>query len=890
MEMQVTQTQLSHVLPLEDLDDPSTCGAKAWRLAKMHQLGYSVPQAVVIHSRAFEQVLEETALGHFVALQTAALTVDDPAAVATAATAIESRILSSRLPCDLVAEIAAATVDLLTQGPVVVRSSACGEDSSEAAFAGQLDSFLNVRTSEQLLVALKRCWASYWSHRSLTYQLARDIRLQAMGVIVQRQIEARFSGVLFTRNVQQTDQDAMVLEYCEGLGDGLVSGEISPQRLFIDGRGTVSDDPATNSEFVTRLSDGPIQQLAAVGRALEEDFDHPQDIEWCIDRSDQLHLVQSRPITTLTKPCQKVVWSNANVNENFPDPISPLLYSIASAGYYHYFRNLGIAFGIATKRIDLMEYPLRNLIGTHAGRLYYNLTNIHAVLRAAPLGEFLAEAFNQFVGSESTARDDRSPRWTSRGRNRLLEMGELVTIACKAIGSLWRMPREITRFEETVDTFARESHPDRLPSLDWPELLVLWRRFLRIRSQWTAGALADASSMISYRLTQRLLADEFTNGADAAIANRLLTGMCDIVSGLPTERLWDLSRLIRQHQPLATALTRDPPDQVWQQIESDETLEPVRRALRAFLEEWGFRCSGELMLTQPSYQEDPSSLMPILATYVTRNGDSPEQHLQRQQRNRERETKRVLQVLRTKRLVSFLPWPRKDAIARQLIRWTQRSVACRERARLKQALLYSRCRRLALTVGQTFTNRELLYDPEDIFYLTCDEIEQIISGAAMLPTTTADLAKLRRAELESLSQCRPPDQLELAPGQFWKPSPSDTPTEVDSEAPRHLRGTAVSGGSIRGRAVVLTDPRQFSEVQEGDLLVTRQTDPGWGPILFLVRGLVMERGGMLSHGAILAREYGIPTVVGIPNATERISSGDILRVDGDRGLVEILGQ
>ena len=893
MELQTKLTQPAHVLPLDTLEAPAHCGAKAWRLARMHQWGYPVPPAVVLHGEAFQQLLNATALGHFVAQKTDSLSLDDPAAIAAAAEAIESRLISSELPVDLVDEITTATAELLNQGPVVVRSSACGEDSNEAAFAGQLDSFLNVRTLEQLLTALKRCWASYWSHRSLAYQLTRGIQLQSMGVIIQQQVDARFAGVLFTRSVQHSNQDSnqdsMVLEYCEGLGDRLVTGDVSPRRLFIDRQGTVSEDLVSCIEDVEPLSDELLQQLGSLGTALEDDFEHPQDIEWCVDGCDQLYLVQSRPITTLRQSCQKLVWSNANVNENFPDPISPLLYSVAATGYYHYFRNLGIAFGISEERIDLMEYPLRNLVGAHAGRLYYNLTNIHAVLRAAPLGEFLAEAFNQFVGAESTDRDHRAPRWTSLQRGRLRELAESLRIASKAIRSLWKMPRGIARFEATVDAFADDSHPDRLPSLDWTELLALWRRFLRIRSQWTEAALADAASMISYRLTQRLLSAEFTNAADTAIANRLLTGLCDIVSGLPTERLWDLSRLIRQHESLTAAITRDPPDQVWHQITSNESLEPVRRALEEFLETWGFRCSGELMLTQPSYQEDPASLIPILATYVTRNGESPEEHLQRQQHRRERETERVLGVLRTKKLASFLPWPRKDSVARRLIHWTQRSVACRERARLKQALLYSRFRRLALTVGKSFADRNLLHTPEDIFYLTCEEVEQIINRAAMLPMTAADLAKLRRAELASLSQYRPPDHIELTSGQFWEPSAAGTPADSSDEPQRHLHGTAVSGGTIVGRAIVLTDPRQFTEVQEGDLLVTRQTDPGWGPILFLVRGLVMERGGMLSHGAILAREYGIPTVVGIPNATECITSGDILRIDGDRGLVEVIG-
>ena len=213
MELQIKLIQPAHVLPLEALEDPSHCGAKAWRLARMHQWGYPVPPAVVLHSEAFQQLLDATALGPFVARETDSLSLDDPAAIAAAAQAIESRLISTELPVDLVDEITTATAELLNQGPVVVRSSACGEDSNEAAFAGQLDSFLNVRTLEQLLTALKRCWASYWSHRSLTYQLTRGIQLQAMGVIIQEQVDARFAGVLFTRPVQHSDQDSICLLY-----------------------------------------------------------------------------------------------------------------------------------------------------------------------------------------------------------------------------------------------------------------------------------------------------------------------------------------------------------------------------------------------------------------------------------------------------------------------------------------------------------------------------------------------------------------------------------------------------------------------------------------------------------------------------------------------------
>ena len=369
------------------------------------------------------------------------------------------------------------------------------------------------------------------------------------------------------------------------------------------------------------------------------------------------------------------------------------------------------------------------------------------------------------------------------------------------------------------------------------------------------------------------------------MVNRLLSGLCDIVSGLPTEKLWNLSRSIRKHEALCKALMHESPEQIWQTIEAEESLGEISTELKDFLENWGFRCSGELMLTTACYQERPSTLMPVLASYVQLDGPSPREHLETQQQLREQATQSILKELQQKWLLRFLPFPRKSHLASWLLRSTQRSVACRERARLKQALLYSRVRQIALAIGEQLTQQNHLKSRDDIFYLTYEEIEDLLCGGSMLPSSTANMALLRRSELETLGQFTPPDRLELPPGQSWQPD-----FEMDMGHPDHKwnDGIGVSGGKIVGRAVVLTSPDQFAQVSRGDILVTRQTDPGWGPILFLVRGLVMERGGMLSHGAILAREYGIPTAVGIDDATKRIKTGDTIEVDGDRGRVDIL--
>ncbi len=898
-------------IPLAAAGNADQCGAKASRLADMLKLGFAVPSGFVVTDLAFQRWLDESRLRRRIDKSLAIADSSDPLALAQVAKDIRQWVLAAAVPADVASEVLDNAKRLGTE-PFVVRSSAIGEDSKDAAFAGQLDSFLHVREHD-LIDGLHRCWASYWSHRSLAYQRGRSCSLQGMGVLIQQQTNSCISGVLFTRGVRQPRSGSMIAEFCRGLGDELVSGRVRPRRLTLaqdhweerDQDGVAAETPLITDALAGKLYDA--------GRSLESHFDTPLDIEWTVDAEGDLQLLQSRPITAFAEsralPFEptgvaenRIVWSNANVNENFPEPICPLLYSIASKGYYHYFRNLGLAFGISAERVEAMEYPLRNIIGSHGGRLYYNLTNIHAVLRSAPFGEFLSESFNQFVGAKSAPAPANAGSPLHRD-GRLRQARELVRIAMRTWWRFRNLERRVEVFESQVDAFSQASHPCRLAQLTTTELLDLWRGFIQIRSHWTDAAAADASSMISYGLSQRLLQREFPDATDSAMANRLLTGLRDVVSGLPTERLWDLARQFQRDPELRTSLRELAAEDVLLQIESDARHQPLHRDLQQFLEQWGFRCSGELMLTEPSYQERPAAVLELIRAYLDHHGCSPQERLARQQQSREEETDRVLKILARRRLLRFLPWPRKNLLAKRLFRWTQRSIACRERARLKQALLYSRCRRLTLAIGQRLADAGGLEDVTDLFFLTHEEIESLLAGGAMLPEQTSALARLRRTAQQNLAALSPPDRFDLEPGCYWdsrqdrehgraaacanqdgdgRADPSTTLSKAS------LSGIGVCGGQIVGRAVVLSDPSQLDQVQAGDILVTRQTDPGWGPILFLVSGLVMERGGMLSHGAILAREYGLPTVVEISNATGRITSGQQIQVDGERGVVEIL--
>ncbi len=290
---------------------------------------------------------------------------------------------------------------------------------------------------------------------------------------------------------------------------------------------------------------------------------------------------------------------------------------------------------------------------------------------------------------------------------------------------------------------------------------------------------------------------------------------------------------------------------------------------------------------EPSFQEEPDRVIELLKAYVALDGDSPANHLRTQESERLRETARVHAALG--------PRVHKRLALSLLLRWTQKSITLRERARLKQALLYSRLRRLALAIGRRLTDDGRLERADDIFFLRADEIDALLSGSAMFPDHVRPLVALRRQAHADVARLSPPDSMTLAAGEYVTglaraAGPSRTPSpepRAPSPQPSNLPGLGVCGGTATSRAAVLTDVSQAHLIQPGDVLVTRQTDPGWAAVFPLISGLVMERGGMLSHGSIIAREFGIPSVVGVANATSLIPHGSLVHVDGGRGTVRI---
>ena len=891
-------------------------GGKATNLAEMTHLGMDVPPGFVVTDSAFQLFLDENELREPIDKALEGLEAKQLERINSASQAINSRILAAKIPEQVLAAIRAFVSETFPNDALAVRSSAIGEDSRQAAFAGQLDSFLNVKSERHLIEAVLGCWASYWSPRVLFYQLSKGICLRGMGVVIQKLVSSRISGILFTANPESAigKRDSLVVEYCYGFGEELAAGKLNPGRILIDRsdfscRILATPEQAGDEEDANLFISNQMERLSQTALKLEQYFGCPQDIEWTIDQHGQLFLVQTRPITVgFSEPATTaeaplapqedqsvgpfVLWSNANVNENFPEPISPFLYSIASVGYYHYFRNLALTLGFDPRRVELMEYPLRNVIGVHGARMYYNLTNIHSSLRMAPCGELLAKWFDDFVGvSRSASTEDATLLKTTRA-GRLAQLVELIRTVIRTTWQLLFLTSRVAVFERVVNAFAATTESSMLESKSLNDLLADLRKFIDIRcNRWTNASLADATAMVTYGLLKRLLSREFLDREQSGLHNSLLKGLRDVVSGTPIIELWKLSRMVRENPSLNDLLNANDDTQILAEICDKPKYSAFHAAFQSFLKDWGFRCSGELMLTVASFQEQPGLLLDMLRSYVGLNGESPLDSLNRQAADRESETDEVMQQLRRRKFFWILPWPNKATWLSIVLKSCHKSIALRERARLKQALLYSRCRCIALAIGDRLVAREWLQNRNDIFFLTYQEVDALLASCAMFPYQTKELVQLRKDEHQRLSRMTPDDSFVLPPGSYLLVDgpvgkiPLDTEVQVDETT---LSGVGACGGQVTAPAAILHDTSECRMLREGDVLVTRQTDPGWGPVFFLIKGLVMERGGMLSHGAILAREYGIPTVVGVRNATKQISTGQMITVNGDRGIVQLV--
>jgi phosphohistidine swiveling domain-containing protein len=868
-------------------------GGKAANLGELTGAGLPVPPGFCITTAAYELVASEAGLDMMLDEK-----AESPADDASLAGAARTCLLAAAMPAS-VAEAIAGAYRVLGSGepiPVAVRSSATAEDLPFASFAGQQDTYLNVVGSEAVLEAVQNCWASLWTDRAVSYRasLGIDQRSVQLAVVVQHQIEAEVAGVLFTANPLTGKRRQAVIDANPGLGEAVVSGATNPDHFVVntasgeiverrpgdkrivirgtEGGGTVRTESGDGSGEVC-LSDEQIRALAELGARVEAHYRAPQDIEWAIDASGQLWLMQARPITTLfplpaTAPASDDVlrvYFSANVLQGVYRPFTPMAISA-----FHLFASaIATAFGLPPR--DSLSGP--SVVVEAASRLFLDMTTPlrssfgrKLLIGAARIGE--ARSAGLF---EQLTNDPRlSVIYTSRLPfvRALLSFVEktraplnLFRALIRPQASVGRVERVRKQVQELGPVFAKGSAADRLKTLE---------QFIVGKFVTVIGAVAPLllGGLGSYALAGRLL-KELATPDEMQIVLRALPHNPTTEMDL---ELWALAQRIQADPQVAQRLRELPPEQLAQAYHAGTLPSLLQRELEGFLHVYGHRGVAEIDLGLPRWSEDPTHILGVLANYLQlKNPDlAPDVQFRRGAQEAEAMVSELIRKARRK------GWLR-GLLVRFFLKRVRILAGLREMPKFCLVLLLAHMRETLWSIGKELQSAGQLETAEDIFFITLQEAHTALAGEDM-----HQVVRERRAGYDFEMRRRHVPRVLLSDGTEPTPVSSDDASAAESQ--NMLRGAPASPGRMTAQARVILDPTG-ARLEPGEILVAPSTDPGWTPLFLTAGGLVMEMGGMMSHGAVVAREYGIPAVVGVPGATERITTGQQITVDGAAGTV-----
>ena len=773
-----------------------------------------------------------------------------------------------------------------------VRSSAPDEDGGAQAFAGQLESFLFVPAAD-VAARVVDVWRSAFAPRVWAYREAHglDGPPRPPAVVVQTLVSADVSGVAFGADPVSGDASVAVVGAVRGLGSALVDGRADAETLRLDAAGRVvsretpaqrvADRPAPGGGVreVTVGASGPVlsdrdaARVAALAREAGVRRGGPQDIEWAI-ADGTLWLLQSRPITTLAPPPEPLpeaetvrLWDNSNIVESYSGVTTPLTYTFARRAYEAVYREFCRLLRVPEARVEAERETFAQMIGLVRGRVYYNLGSWYRVLALLPGYRLNARLMEGMMGVREPIPESLQPEPSSVGKVRDgLDLGRT---ALGLVAAHRRLPQMRSAFLARVDGALGASGP--LDALGLGALSGVYRGLERdLLTRWDAPLVNDFFAMIAFGLAQRAAEAWIGPGA----LGPLLAGDGDVVSAEPARRVRAIAAAIHDEPALVAAFR----DGTIRDVRQALALRPdVSDDLSVYLDRFGDRCLDELKLESPTLLDDATPLLRSVAATAERIRRGEDRDEGAGAELRAEGERRAADVLRRH--------PVRRLVFGRLLEWARARVRDRENLRFERTRVFGRARRLVLQMGERLAEAGRLGDARDVFWLEVDEL----LGAAEGTGTTADLAGLadvRRREFEAYRDAAaPPDRFTTrgAVSLSRLEATGDKPSETGAVR----SGLGCCAGVVEGRVRVVRDPRGVT-LEPGTILVAERTDPGWILLFPSCAGLVVERGSLLSHSAIVARELGIPAAVAVPEATAWLRDGDRVRLDGAAGTVERL--
>lgn len=888
---------MSFVLSSTDAHDRNRAGGKAAALATLADAGLPVPPWFVVTADALAVSLGEERLAELA-------DESDPAMLRET---LRRLSLSPEVATAIETAVAQVAPDDGGGGCVAVRSSAADEDGQEKSFAGQFDSFLFVEPDDVPAFVVK-VWLSGLSERVLAYrgEGELDVLRAVPAVLVQRMVDAEVAGVAFSADPVSGRRQVAVVSAVWGLGSQLVGGDADADTFHVSRDGQIvgrtiatkttahrfdpSADDHLRAEPVPAArqrtpapDDAAVAAVAELARRCADHFGRPQDIEWALDASGELFLLQSRPITSLAsltdpdgEPC---IWDNSNIAESYGGITSPLTFSFARRAYAGVYRQFCHLMGVPKREIADADVMFSRMLGLVEGRVYYNLLNWYRLLAMLP-GFAANRAFmEQMMGVRQALPEDLVNRIlaerpkTGRTRDRLRVGRSLAGLAVNYL----TLPRQIRRFYVRLEECLR---PPAVPfeRMRLDELTAEFRRLeRRLLTRWDAPLVNDFFAMVFFGVLGKLCA-RWCGERGTSLHNDLIREGGDIISAEPARRITAMAELAARDPALVDALCNADPRAARRAV---GRMPQLAAEYEAYVARFGDRCLEELKLESSTLADDPTPLLRAVGHAARRRPEaSPSPAGGAGRFSAEQAARQHLSG-----------HPVRQAVFKWVLRNARSRVRDRENLRFERTRLFGRVRRIFVEAGRRLWADGRLEEPRDVFYLEVDEILGHVEGTATV-TDLAALAQLRREQYERLTaQASPPDRFTTrgaAQARGAIVEEATTGANGEAETAGMLRGTPCCAGRVRGRVRVIRDPRG-ARLEEGEILVAERTDPGWIMLFPAAAGILVERGSLLSHSAIVAREMGIPAIVAIADLTRRLQTGQFVEFDGATGEVRVVG-
>jgi pyruvate,water dikinase len=886
-----------HIIVPLNANVPFTLGGgKGANLSRLVAAGFLVPSGFIITTRAYQWYVEANRLGDWIVETVRSARSDDVAALDRASAEIRARFEAATMPPEL-ADAIRGGYGKMSSPQVAVRSSATTEDLPEASFAGQQDTFLNVATDSEVVKAVVRCWSSLWTARAIGYRTHNAIEHQgaAVAVVVQEMVQSEVAGVLFTANPLTGKRTETVIDATFGLGEALVSGQVEPDHYVVDSlrnrilsktlgakAAAIRSKPEGGTETIVlnaaaqqALPDKAILELAALGRRAEMLFGVRQDIEWAW-AGEKLYLLQSRPITSLfpvpagmpPEPVQVLLSFGAF--QGMLDPMTPLGRDVL----------LSAPANVSKLIAPSSSFDARRLFAVAAERLFINVTGVLRHTRARKLIRKALMVIEPGTGQVLESLETDLALASERSRTRLKSVTPAIPLLLRIIGHLaynvlWpdagrrRIQR---RLEAAVTSFQAKSSAattlgQRIALCD--AVFTSVRRFAPVLVPGLAVGLG------SLRLLHYLGSD-VPGGEDLILETT--RGLSHNVTTEMDLSLWQTAVVIRNDPAAAAHFRGSDVATLAAEALAGQLPTAAQTALGAFLKRYGMRGIAEIDLGRPRWRDDPTPLLQVLQSYlrIADPGHAPDVVFERGAKAAETTIAALVKGMRRTRY-GWLKSRLLTAAARRM----------RALAGLRESPKFTAIRLLGvLREGLLESSRELLASgvlarPDDIFYLYLAELRALADGE---PRDWRMLVAERRSIYRREMGRRQMPRVLLSDGRAF----FEGFVGSSAVAGAALAGSAVSPGIVEGMVHVVADPHGV-QLAPGEILVCRGTDPAWTPLFLAAGGLVMEVGGLMTHGSVVAREYGIPAVVGVHQATTRLQTGQRVRVDGSRGTITILG-